>query len=178
MCKKSVESAIKFIAKNANLHAVRDADKSVWEYDALVYATDTFQVIRTLEDISSELIHERNDQSKQAIAQFFDDKMLTGVKSCDCPDVVELEKTIKNLLTKNKSKNIPSWQTHIVYGITNELRVNAEYLLNALKSTGATKMYLTGTHNPIYFFGEDTQYFLLPVCTKVKIKAGETKVIN
>ena len=176
MCKKSVEKAIKYIAKNAEREKTKF--NAVFEHDEMIYASDGFQVLRTLEDVDNSLVKECSEGIDKLMNAIFDNEGIFDYQPYDCPDVSELENKIKNLKSQCKSKTRPLWQVRIGYAIANDILVNAEYLLNAIKSTGATRLFSGGRTKPMIFFGEDTQYVLLPVGNDGDLTAGEIKILH
>ena len=178
MCKKNIELAIKFIAKNAKRNDFIKRSAAVWEDDVTVYATDGYQVLRTLEDVDETLIDKVDKSIMETINRVFDEKLLDDCNVYDCPNISKLESEIKKLKKESKSKNRPMWKVRIGYNVTEDSRINAEFLLNAMKCTGATEMYNAGRYAPYLLMGEDTQYVILPISNQGNLIAGEINIIH
>ena len=175
MCKKSIEKAIKFIEKNAKYN---DFMKYVptFEHEGITYCLDGYQMLRTLEEIDESFFVDVKNETRQVLSEescerFFDEKYLDNCEAYEMPDVSELESKIKEL----KKECRPKRNVSVGYAIADNMFFNAEYLLNALKSTEESVAYSAGRYQPLMFLGADTQYVLLPIRND-DVKAGEFRV--
>lgn len=178
MCKANVIKAIKYLETNAKRNDFAKNCTTTFEYDGIAYCTDGYQILRSLENIDASMLKKASEKFKGSIEKFFDDNYLGMCDSYELPDVAKLESEIKNLKKGCKSKTRPLWQVRIGYAVTDEIFVNAEYLLNAVLATGEKTAYCAGKYKPLMFLGEDTQYALLPIGNAGKHTAGEFAIVH
>lgn len=172
MCKKSFENAIKFIVKDNDLCA----DSAVFDDEGVIYAWSPHQIMRTLEEIDESILKSFSESSREQWLKL----MKENFKSVEEQRHIEYAlPTVKELKSKIKDAKFGHKRTATVaYNLAEDVRVNARYLLNAITATGVDRCYGNGRAKPILFFGDDTQYFLLPVNTFGELKVGEAVVID
>lgn len=169
MCKKSVEKAIEFIEKSHKQTKAGFIPTCEDGY-GITYCTDGYQCLRTLEEIDESHFREGSNVLN-ACEKIFDEKYLEKCEAYKMPDASELESKIKEL----KKECRPKRNVSVGYAIADNMFFNAEYLLNALKSTEESVAYSAGRYQPLMFLGADTQYVLLPIRNN-GVKAGEFRV--
>lgn len=173
MSKKTLESVIKAISKNAKNNYI---STPVFENDYMVYAVDGHQVMRTIEDVDVTLIGESNDDLIKTCNRIFEEDFKTECQIIMLPHVKNLNNKIKDLKMEWKQKS--KEPIKLAYAISKDILVNVNYLLNALKATDTDHCYAIGKYAPIYFFGEDTQYAVLPIRNDGDLTAGEFNILN
>lgn len=178
MCKATVKKCMKYIETNARRNEFAKKCTTTWEYEGIAYCTDSYQILRTLEEIDESKIHKQTDSMMNTCEEFFDDKYLGECEAYELPEAAKFESEIKNLKAKCKSKNRPLWQVRVGYSVAENILVNAEYLLNAMKATGENTTYCAGKYKPLMFLGEDTQYLLLPINHADAVPVGEMKILH
>ena len=166
MCKKTLRSAIKFIQDSARKNHFA---KHTFDHDGLLYTVDGYQILRTVEDFDDVEIVDVDKEWKEKTEGLFENEFAREETEYESPDYKELSRKIKELNAKS---------ARVGYAIAPNILVNAKYLVNALKATGAKQMCAAGMRKPVIFYGEDTQYLLLPINNYGNLVAGELEILD
>ena len=170
MCAKGFQKTINSI--------VRDNDRpqvAVFNDFGVTYAWSPHQILRTVEEIDKSVFdnyssHAR-DEWKGTLDKLFDGEDGISHDEYVVPTVKELKSRIKDAKAGRRNAKV-------AYALAENVLVNANFLLNALTATGVDRCYGNGRTKPVMFYGEDTQYLLLPVNNDGGLTVGEIKVIG
>lgn len=192
--KKDLQSAANFITRSGKKKHNCDSGMPFYK-DGYTYVTDCYQALRTVrEDVIEwdkapkvdalysvrDGVIERTEAPHivDVVVKMFSDEYTDNLDLVPyyLPRIEQLKSEIENQKQFQKEHpTVAKKDCPIVYEFCDGFAVNAVYLLNALKATRATicfapKVKGTGDEayqrGAVYFYGEDTEYMLLPLFGK------------
>ena len=169
MCTKSFQKTIDFIVKDSDRPQM-----AVFDDFGVTYAWSPHQILRTVEEIEESvfekfLSHAR-DQWKDRLEELFNMEDGISHEEFAVPSVQELKSKIKDAKAGRRN-------ARVAYALSENVLVNAYYLLNALTATEVDRCYGSTRNKPVMFYGDNTQYLMLPIHNEGGLTVGEIKVI-